>query len=905
MAEHHLWADGDGDGSLIKDPVSTIKGGDVENLTDTGVNDGTTRTFHVAADAGERSISKRAVKFGSVIVFLSAVAIVVGVYLRHASNADGTNSKENNGNLFASSTLQSQEVKMVAPSITNGYSTCFDLQKDIVDALKHYAKSLIQEEATSSYSEMYASCDPNNPNWQPEYQEEVGDGGGYMYDEDTTQDAQASPLPDPNPVTDNVEKEVVGKISSKSRKKHKETKGSSKQAKAASSSRDVNHSRKKQRSSSGRANSTPFNSFQSKNQVEGMDTADKVKSDGTHVFTAYQDVIYAWNASDALQGVSITKIPDNSYDCDFNKGAASPCTYISKPTVKALLLSGTRLTAIVGQYIAVSLDPTLSVVEGTYAPPIISNEEQTLVYVFDTSILSLDGTSPLNELGHGLIVGSYVDGALRTVDDTALIASTNYIYMDQFTEALYRFQPPYCGLNSTQYIELAAETASKSVDSFAEKMVSELSLVSGCSNIFRLSMMQSSAEDVPPDLNGRNLLNQFIQVTTFDSSSDFGEEGIIPMAMSGAFAQGSYNFAHFMMAEDFVAAASEGYIYDYSTEKSYTNTYILGFDITGAVAEPFTVGSVQGELNGKYSMDKWNGHLRLLTHNTVWDVDSNFTTTRNKIFVLRIPGQEVGSSVMQIVGESGTLLDRDDVLVYFTLFIEDKAYVSAAAGDSNLFIAMDLSDHTNPQVVGEISSALSGSMSNLQKVIIDDAPFILGIGMGHKISDEDIHEPGMKLLLFDISDPSSPKISADYLDIGIFSTQAEYDSQASRFLTESMKFIVAVYSSSDGNFTEKFVVIDVESDSLEPVFNITTTSVKAVDYCWYEASVPPRILAIQSKLTAVNGNKVVNADLDTGHVEWELDLDVGLNYSSSSCDTFDEYYYYNDDNVTGHNISLL
>mmetsp|Transcript_14549 Transcript_14549/g.31345 ORF Transcript_14549/g.31345 Transcript_14549/m.31345 type:complete len:877 (-) Transcript_14549:70-2700(-) len=876
MAEHHLWADGDGDGSLIKDPVSTIKGGDVENLTDTGVNDGTTRTFHVAADAGERSISKRAVKFGSVIVFLSAVAIVVGVYLRHASNADGTNSKENNGNLFASSTLQSQEVKMVAPSITNGYSTCFDLQKDIVDALKHYAKSLIQEEATSSYSEMYASCDPNNPNWQPEYQEEVGDGGGYMYDEDTTQDAQASPLPDPNPVTDNVEKEVVGKISSKSLKKHKETKRSPKQAKATYSSRD---------------DANP-NSFQSNNQFEGMDTADKVKSDGTHVFTAYKDVIYAWNASDALQGVSITKIPDNSYDCDFNKGAASPCTYISKPTVKALLLSGTRLTAIVGLFLERRSD-------------IISSREKILVYVFDTSILSLDGTSPLNELGHGLIVGSYVDGALRTVDDTALIASTNYIYMDQFTEALYRFQPPYCGLNSTQYIELAAETASKSVDSFAEKMVSELSLVSGCSNIFRLSMMQSSAEDVPPDLNGRNLLNQFIQVTTFDSSSDFGEEGIIPMAMSGAFAQGSYNFAHFMMAEDFVAAASEGYIYDYSTEKSYTNTYILGFDITGAVAEPFTVGSVQGELNGKYSMDKWNGHLRLLTHNTVWDVDSNFTTTRNKIFVLRIPGQEVGSSVMQIVGESGTLLDRDDVLVYFTLFIEDKAYVSAAAGDSNLFIAMDLSDHTNPQVVGEISSALSGSMSNLQKVIIDDAPFILGIGMGHKISDEDIHEPGMKLLLFDISDPSSPKISADYLDIGIFSTQAEYDSQASRFLTESMKFIVAVYSSSDGNFTEKFVVIDVESDSLEPVFNITTTSVKAVDYCWYEASVPPRILAIQSKLTAVNGNKVVNADLDTGHVEWELDLDVGLNYSSSSCDTFDEYYYYNDDNVTGHNISLL
>eukprot|EP01082_Thalassiosira_pseudonana_P015019 g13197.t1 g13197 contig8:138724-139501(-) len=224
MAEHHLWADGDGDGSLIKDPVSTIKGGDVENLTGTGINDCATRTFHVAADAGDRSISKRAVKFRSVIVFLSAVAIVVGVYLRHASNgggvnqldiADGTNSKENNGNLFASSTLQSQEVKMIAPSITNGYSTCFDLQKDIVEALKQYANSLIQEQATSSYLiQEYG-------NWHSECREEVGDGDDddlaatttafATTQEATTQDAQVSSLPDPNPATDNVEKKWSGR----------------------------------------------------------------------------------------------------------------------------------------------------------------------------------------------------------------------------------------------------------------------------------------------------------------------------------------------------------------------------------------------------------------------------------------------------------------------------------------------------------------------------------------------------------------------------------------------------------------------------------------------------------------------------------------------------------------------
>jgi DNA excision repair protein ERCC-4 len=54
-------------------------------------------------------------------------------------------------------------VKMVSPSILDGYETCSDLESDVTEALKLYMDEFIMNEA--EINEIYASCDPENDNW--------------------------------------------------------------------------------------------------------------------------------------------------------------------------------------------------------------------------------------------------------------------------------------------------------------------------------------------------------------------------------------------------------------------------------------------------------------------------------------------------------------------------------------------------------------------------------------------------------------------------------------------------------------------------------------------------------------------------------------------------------------------
>ena len=619
--------------------------------------------------------------------------------------------------------------------------------------------------------------------------------------------------------------------------------------------------------------SKPEDNFHTNTPVDGVDPADKVKSDGKFVYAAYGDVLYVWNATDATQGVSITAMLGNATDCHWNETEAEPCNYVSKPKIQALLLSGGRLTAIVDQFSYVYPLPE------NYTSPIISDSTKLSVQVYDVSNVKL-GT-PLKMLAHEELNGSFFDG--HSVDDKALIISQVLVDFYQFTEDLYRYDSQYCGLSSSEYTARAAEVAASKVEAFAKQLVDELKLINnGCSNIFQVSMMQGSSNGTNgnssmPDLTGGNLISGFTQVTTFDMASDFGSDGSISLSVAGAFNEGWISVTS--VGDGFIATVTDGYTYDYSTEKSYYNTYLLGFDTTGATAEPFCYGSVPGWLSNKFSLDLWDGHLRVAT--TAYDDWTSNSTTSNKIFVLRIPEN---GSFMETVGETEHLGEDNDS-IYAVRFIEERAYV-VTYGAVDPFIIVDLSDHTEPKTVGELE--IPGHSSYLQKLEVDGEHFILGIGS--QITNETTWESSLKLTLFDVKDPSSPRVAAEHLAANL-STDAEYDFQAIRYLTESKKLVIPFSSYVDGISTDGFMVFDVASDEIELAYDITLPS--ETDYCWYEASVPPRMLVVQSKLTTVKGHSVVNADLSTGSVVWELDLDVGFNYSV--CEIYeydyDEYYY--------------
>lgn len=82
-------------------------------------------------------------------------------------NESGKKTKSTKQEFYSSSGPLEAKVRMVTPSITDGYETCSDLEKDITEALKLYMSNYINSEAETN--EMYAKCDPDNENWYWDY----------------------------------------------------------------------------------------------------------------------------------------------------------------------------------------------------------------------------------------------------------------------------------------------------------------------------------------------------------------------------------------------------------------------------------------------------------------------------------------------------------------------------------------------------------------------------------------------------------------------------------------------------------------------------------------------------------------------------------------------------------------
>jgi len=369
------------------------------------------------------------------------------------------------------------------------------------------------------------------------------------------------------------------------------------------------------------------NSFGTNNQVEGVDEADIVKSDGVHVFAAYGDLLYSWNATDGTKGTSVTQMPYNKTNCtdvpqqmplnvqegfyydykdevdgdeitsisptDSSEETSilsssgkknrqqrrdmsmpffpSPC-YQPKPQILSLLLHESRLTAIISES---------NYMTGPYAsdsiPSLLSQQSSLTVRVYDVSTVPSDG-SPLTLVGERKLKGNY--NAARSIENTGVVVATTYVDTSSMANALYRSQPLYCGLNTTEYVDKASKIALNRSTVFAEQLIKELDLNYGCDQIFQISAMQSGNTS---DTTNGDLLSQFVSVISFDTSADYLDEEI-PIALSGTFSSGWINSVY--ASRDFVAALAVGSSYNQNTKNWDQSTFILGFDISKSTPTP-------------------------------------------------------------------------------------------------------------------------------------------------------------------------------------------------------------------------------------------------------------------------------------------------------------------------------
>ena len=144
---------------------------------------------------------------------------------------------------------------------------------------------------------------------------------------------------------------------------------------------------------------------------------------------------------------------------------------------------------------------------------------------------------------------------------------------------------------------------------------------------------------------------------------------------------------------------------------------------------------VNGYIVNQYSLDEYNGNVRVAT------TSSYGVMKTNNLYVL--------DSNLKGLGKVTGFAKNEDIQA--VRYIEDTAFVITYLEIDPLFI-IDLSNPRKPEITGSVN--ISGYSTLIVPV---DKNTILGIGYGSENTELNIND-GVKIVTFDISDKSNPKV---------------------------------------------------------------------------------------------------------------------------------------------------
>ena len=214
-------------------------------------------------------------------------------------------------------------------------------------------------------------------------------------------------------------------------------------------------------------------------------------------------------------------------------------------------------------------------------------------------------------------------------------------------------------------------------------------------------------------------------------------------------------------------------------------------------------GEVAGTLLNQFSMDEYQGDLRVAV--TIENFREN--TQENHIKVLR-PEQGILEEIGTIAG-----LGIDE-RIFAVRFMGPQAYIVTFRQIDPLY-ALDLSDPTDPKALGELK--ITGFSSYLHPV---GENLLLGIGQE---ADQDGIIEGLQISLFDTSDPTDPRrvhqlllddtlglSGDDNIDTTRSYSPVEHDHRAFLFYENSAFIPYDIYWSSHGVWGDEAGILVVE-----------------------------------------------------------------------------------------------
>ena len=206
-------------------------------------------------------------------------------------------------------------------------------------------------------------------------------------------------------------------------------------------------------------------------------------------------------------------------------------------------------------------------------------------------------------------------------------------------------------------------------------------------------------------------------------------------------------------AADFYMSSDNLFICNNNWNDGKSSTEILRFACEDGEITAGAMCELPGFLNDTFSLDEYQGYLRVLLTE-----DSNGES--NSLYIL--------DADMQVTGAIRDLADGETIRS--ARFMGTMAYFVTFRQTDPLFCA-DLSDPDNPQILSELK--LTGFSSYLH-------PYgdHLLLGVGYEAEEETGSQTGVKLSMFDISEPSQVEELDKYVIKGASYLPSDYNYKA-------------------------------------------------------------------------------------------------------------------------------
>lgn len=488
-------------------------------------------------------------------------------------------------------------------------------------------------------------------------------------------------------------------------------------------------------------------------QVDGVDEADFVETDGRFIYVARNGGLTILGADSSVS----SQTPLSGY-------------------VVGQFLSGDRLTVITqsggGWY-----GPMVRMAYG----PWWDWNPQTTVTVFDVS----DRSAP-TVASQTVFDGSYHDA--RAVDGMV------YLVLDR---SLTLPQPLYTEVAATKPAPVAGDVwpgptvigyrTYETWDAYVARVgdqITTLSLphayaVGADGALVDLGVIAGGDQIVRPTAQDQQSLVTVVSVDSMNAAAGSGFSSGVA-ALTGS----SGTTVYMTPGALYLATAQDRY----SDFGSTTDTRIDRFGIDGAQVGWQATGYVPGTLINQFAMDERNGYLRVATHtwSSQWAGGTWATVSDSGVYVLDTSG-----TTMDVVGSVAGLAPGEQL--YAVRFDGDTAYLVTFLQTDPLF-AIDLRDPTAPTVRGEL--VIPGFSNYLQTV---GDGLLLGVGQER--------EPGtwntrMHVSLFDVSDSGDLRL----IERQFLEETAQWSSSEAQFDHHAL-----LYSPQDG-----LLVVPVSASGYDP-----------------------------------------------------------------------------------------